>query len=87
MITREILDLPCALKADAVDWRVSSFSHNEFKRHLDVRIKRSCLRIFRELVSKEVSLQFSRKCMIHQSAIKCLVCCVAISKPYPSGSK
>ena len=36
----------------------------EFKRHFGVRIKRSCLRIYRELVSQEFSLQFSRKCMI-----------------------
>ena len=34
-----------------------------FKRHLRVRIKRSCLCIYIKIVSKEFSLQFSRKCM------------------------
>ena len=63
VIIRAIFDFPCALKAlksfVAVDWRVSSL----FKRYLGVRIKRSCLRIYRELVSKKFSLQFSRKCV------------------------
>ena len=63
VITRAIFDFPCALKAlksfVAVDWRVSSL----FKRYLGVRIKRSCLRIYRELVSEKFSLQFSRKCV------------------------
>ena len=31
--------------------------------HLGLRIKRSCLRIYGELVSKEFSFQFSRNCM------------------------
>ena len=66
MITPEIFDLPCAVKApksfDAIDWKVSSFFIISLY-HLGVRIKRSCLRIYGEPVNKEFSFQFSRKCM------------------------
>ena len=66
MITHEILDLPCGLKSaklfDAFDWKVSSFDIMSLN-HLGVTIKRSCLRIYGDLVIKKFSFQFSRKCM------------------------
>ena len=59
MITQEIFNLPCALKApklfDAINWKVSAFSQN-------LRMKSNCLRIYGELVSNEFTFQFSRKC-------------------------
>ena len=60
MITREIFDLLCALKFVAVARSSSSvISLN----HLGERIKRSYLLIYGELVSREVSFQFSRECL------------------------
>ena len=99
MITREIFDLPCALKAlksfDAVDWKASSFffSFSFFFFYiislttLGVRIKRTCLRIYGELVSKESSFQFTRKCMTSSKRDRVFsaaehLCHAAISKPY-----
>ena len=84
LITQEIFDLPCALKAaksfDAVNWKASSFLQK-------LRPKSNCLRIYGELVSKEFSFQFSRKCKTHRSVIKCLVqlkiyLCCAATEPF-----
>ena len=75
VITREIFDLPCVLKApksfDAVDWKVSFF-YNKFNG---------------ELVSKEFSFQFTRKCMTSSKRYRVFSaaehhCRAAISKPY-----
>ena len=92
MITLEIFDLPCALKAlksfDAVDWKASSFFFSFFfLTTLGVRIKRTCLRIYGELVSKEFSFQFTRKCMTSSKRDRVFsaaehLCHAAISKPY-----
>ena len=92
MIRREIFDLPCALKApksfDTVDcsrWKVSSLFMMSVLTHLGLRIKRSCLGIYGELVGKEFSFQFSRNCMTTSkrdrvfSAAEHL--CAVISKP------
>ena len=90
MITREIFDLLCALKApksfDAVDRKVSSFFIIRLN-PLGVRIKRTCLRIYGELVSKEFSFKFSRKCTTPSKRDRVFsaaehLCRAAISKPY-----
>lgn len=69
-----------------IDWKTSSFFIMSVN-HLSVRIKRSCLCIYGELVSKEFSFQCFRKCM---SPSKCNwvftaaehLCLAAISNPY-----
>ena len=69
-----------------IDWKTSSFFIMSVN-HLSIRIKRSCLRIYGELVSKEFSFQCFRKCM---SPSKCNwvftaaehLCLAAISNPY-----
>ena len=71
---------------DAVDWKVSSFFIMSLS-HLGIRIKRSCLHIFGEIVSKEFIFQLSRKCMTPSKDDRVFsaaenVCCAAISKPY-----
>ena len=57
----------CHLLWPQVVWRRrlegEFFFHNKFKRLWGVRIKGSCLLIYRELVSKQFSSQFSRKCI------------------------
>ena len=60
MITREIFDLLCALKFVTVARGSSSVLSLD---HLGERIKRSYLLIYGELVSREVSFQFSRECL------------------------
>ena len=60
MITREIFDLLCALKVVAV---AGSSSFVISLNHLGERIKRSYFLIYGELVSREVSFQFSRECL------------------------
>ena len=55
--------------------------------NLGVRIKRTCLRMYGELVSKEFSFQFTRKCMTSSKRDQVFsaaehLCHAAISKPY-----
>ena len=63
MIRRKIFQLPCTLKAPKSFETVDCSRRKVGLTHLGLRIKRSCLSIYRELVDEEFSFQFSRDCM------------------------